>query len=285
MRDSHPHAPSWELWPCQGPAGTTEQPSHWVDGNMEVSEPTFLQPAVSQTPDQVLSNISRPIPQSVVPAPPPLPPEQEAPRAGLVHCSSPSRAELILLDLNMRAGKGGLDPPPGGMGRLRCSTALQPHGPFATPPEIIQCWRRPPPSSAASLLLPALCPSPKPTAPLAPCRAPSSPHGVKSSQWTSMGFSDTFQHKPEAGAGGCPGPEAEAPRELRDTCWHMCSFEPRGEKSCTAACGHVSKTIAILTPGPSPESSATGHRQVMCPFQIPALEDRCQVSLPRGLHS
>ncbi|KAB0401680.1 hypothetical protein E2I00_018021, partial [Balaenoptera physalus] len=106
--------------------------------------------------------------------------------------------------------------------------------------------------------------------------APSSPHGAKSSQWTSMGFSATFQHKPEAGAGGCPGPEEEAPRELRDTCWHMCSFEPRGEKSCTVACGHVSKTIAVLTPGPSPESSATGHGQVMCPFQIPALEDRCQ---------
>lgn len=63
-----------------------------------------------------------------------------------------------------------------------------------------------------------------------------------------MGFFATFQHRPEADAGGCPGPEEEAPRELRATCWHVCSFEPRGEKSCTVACSHVSKTIAILTP-------------------------------------
>lgn len=63
-----------------------------------------------------------------------------------------------------------------------------------------------------------------------------------------MGLFATFQHRPEADAGGCPGPEEEAPRELRATCWHVCSFEPRGEKSCTVACSHVSKTIAILTP-------------------------------------
>ncbi|XP_030617127.1 uncharacterized protein LOC111180932 [Delphinapterus leucas] len=217
--------------------------------HLNVSEPTFLQPAVNQTPDRVLSSISRPIPQFVVPAPPPLPPEQDAPRVGLVHCSSPSRAELILLALNMRAEKGGLDPPPGGTGRLACSTALQLRGPFSTAPDIIQCWRRPPLSSATSLLLPARCPSPKPAAHLAPCRgAPSSPHSAKSSQWTSMGFSATFQHKPEADAGGCPGPEEEAPGELRATCWHVCSFEPPGEKSCIVACSHVSKTIVILTP-------------------------------------
>lgn len=35
-------------------------------------------------------------------------------------------------------------------------------------------------------------------------------------------------------ARGCPGPQGEAHKDLRDTSWHTCSFEPRGEKSRTA---------------------------------------------------
>lgn len=85
--ESHPRPPAWELWPRQGPAGTTEKPSHCVDRNVEAREPAFLQPTVGLTPDSGL------IPHSLVP---PLPPEQDPPRAGFVHCCSPNRAELIL---------------------------------------------------------------------------------------------------------------------------------------------------------------------------------------------
>lgn len=76
-----------------------------MDGNVEASQSEFLQSNISQTPERTLSSISRLIPCSLVPAPPPIPPEQDAPGAGLVHCCSPNRAELILLGLNVRTEK------------------------------------------------------------------------------------------------------------------------------------------------------------------------------------
>lgn len=185
MGDSHPHPPVLALWPCEDPLG-----------GWECGDPgTCISPAhCQQTSDQAHGNLSLASPCSPLPAPLPLSPEQASPRSGLVHYCVLRPAKLILLGLNTRAEKGGLNPPPlGGLGRHPCHIPHSSVVPSARLLESFRCWR------------PHPCPQLPPPCPLPPTQAhsrcgslqsPTQPMWCPEQPVDFSGFSATFQHKP-----------------------------------------------------------------------------------------
>lgn len=223
MGGSHPHPPVLELWACKDSL-------RWVGGNSEVSEAEFLQPAVSRHLTR-RSVVSQPSPRSPLPAPPPLPPEQSPPRAGLVHYCVLSPAKLTLLDLTTRAEKGGLNPPcrEGWAG----TAAIALTAPWSLLHTSCDRSDAGGPTPAPQHPLPCSLPPIQVQSPCGSLQSPTQPRGAQSNQGTSVGVFCHLPAQTQADARGCPGPQGEALEDLRGTSWHTCSLEPRGEKSCT----------------------------------------------------